>query len=305
MGDKFYVSLTYDDSVTDTAPSTHGGNFEYAVQTFALTRDPRNMGDWDPSTGTWAMNPCNNHYTNANSDQMGMQMDGTGFGTLGGIAFHDAGPLWVWDSAVHDLVDTGLGETLRELFGNVSPDFSRTTHSDFEIRNTSLQSAVGTLLLPAKHVPELISYQGRLNDSVGDPLDGVPVDLSFAFYDGATAGDLLLTVEQPGLQVTQSIYNILIGSGTVRPGTEATLADLFRHHGDIWMGVEVDGDGEMTPRRRISSMGYALKAKTATDLSHVEPRDTAPSDPVEGDVYMNSVTHTLMVYDGSTWQSCW
>ena len=41
------------------------------------------------------------------------------------------------------------------------------------------------------------------------------------------------------------------------------------------------------------------------DVMRLQPRATAPSGPGEGDIYMNSATHKLMVYDGSAWQACW
>ncbi|MBN1391318.1 MAG: hypothetical protein JW947_00780 [Sedimentisphaerales bacterium] len=41
------------------------------------------------------------------------------------------------------------------------------------------------------------------------------------------------------------------------------------------------------------------------DVMRLEPRATAPSSPSEGDMYMDSTTHKLMVYDGTAWQACW
>ena len=41
------------------------------------------------------------------------------------------------------------------------------------------------------------------------------------------------------------------------------------------------------------------------DVMRLQPQATAPSDPEEGDIYMNGDTHKLMVYDGSAWQACW
>ena len=41
------------------------------------------------------------------------------------------------------------------------------------------------------------------------------------------------------------------------------------------------------------------------DVMRLEPRATAPTSPAEGDVYMDSTMHKLMVFDGTTWQACW
>ncbi len=55
------------------------------------------------------------------------------------------------------------------------------------------------------------------------------------------------------------------------------------------------GIGTYTPARMLH----------VSDTMRLEPRATAPSSPSEGDIYMNSTTHKLMVYDGTTWQACW
>jgi len=158
---------------------------------------------------------------------------------------------------------------------------------------------------PDPIVPDLINYQGRLDDAGGNPLDGVTVDLIFRFYDADTAGNLLLTVQQTGVQVTEGILNVLIGSGTATPGTEHTLAGVFQKNPVVWMSTEVGTDGEMVPRKRLASVGYALMAGKAADLSHIVPRATAPSNPTMGDVYVDSTDGKLKVYDGTTWQACW
>jgi formylglycine-generating enzyme required for sulfatase activity len=67
-------------------------------------------------------------------------------------------------------------------------------------------------------------------------------------------------VLQEDVVVTGGLYNLLIGSGTITPGTESSLAAVFQKHADVWMGVKVDADAEMTPRARVSSVPYALSA---------------------------------------------
>jgi len=112
----------------------------------------------------------------------------------------------------------------------------------------------------AQSVPQLINYQGRLTNAAGQPLaDGSTVDLTFAFYGAATGGTAYLTVLQEDVVVNSGIYNVLIGSGTITPGTESSLAAVFQKHAEVWMGVKVDADAEMTPRARITSVPYSMK----------------------------------------------
>jgi len=55
------------------------------------------------------------------------------------------------------------------------------------------------------------------------------------------------------------------------------------------------GIGTTVPARKLH----------VNDVMRLQPRATAPSNPAEGDIYMDSTTHKLMVYDGTTWQACW
>jgi hypothetical protein len=55
------------------------------------------------------------------------------------------------------------------------------------------------------------------------------------------------------------------------------------------------GIGTASPARKLH----------VNDVMRLEPRATAPTLPAEGDMYMDSTTHKLMVYDGSTWRACW
>jgi hypothetical protein len=118
---------------------------------------------------------------------------------------------------------------------------------------------LASILATGQSVPHLINYQGRLTNPSGQPLDGETVDLTFALYGVESGGTpLYLTVLQEDVLVTAGIYNVLIGSGAITPGTENNLADVFQKHSEVWMGVAVDSDPEMTPRSRITSVPYAL-----------------------------------------------
>ncbi len=55
------------------------------------------------------------------------------------------------------------------------------------------------------------------------------------------------------------------------------------------------GIGTNTPARKLH----------VSDVMRLEPRATAPSSPSEGDMYMDSSSHKLRVFDGTNWQNCW
>ncbi len=132
--------------------------------------------------------------------------------------------------------------------------------------------------------PRLINYQGRLSDSAGMPASGATVDFTFSFY-GTESGStpLYLSVIQEDVKVERGIYNVLIGSGTVAPGEENDLTSVFANHSEVWMGVKVGEDPEMTPRARIGAVPYALHA-------------TAP--PQQGAVYRWNTFNTYAENSG-------
>ena len=85
-----------------------------------------------------------------------------------------------------------------------------------------------SVTLNAQSIPQLLNYQGRLLDSMGQPVaDGTTVDMTFAFYGVETGGTVYLTVLQEDVVVTDGVYNVLIGSGMVTPVTESSLASVL------------------------------------------------------------------------------
>jgi hypothetical protein len=110
--------------------------------------------------------------------------------------------------------------------------------------------------------PQLINFQGRLTDAAGKPLQGDSVDLIFNFYGSESGSTVLLTVLEEGVALDNGQYSVLIGGGTITAGVESDLASVFQNHGEVWMGITVNGDEEMAPRSRITSVPYALAVET-------------------------------------------
>lgn len=50
---------------------------------------------------------------------------------------------------------------------------------------------------------------------------------------------------------------------------------------------------------------FPLRNLHVNDILRIEPRNSAPSNPGEGDVYYDAILHKLRVYDGTIWQNCW
>jgi hypothetical protein len=135
VGDNFNWSFSYDDALTDSSVDTNEGDFG-SLLSFTLTRDAGNTGAWDPSGGMFTVSPIDELITVADNNELVISVLGTGFPTIDGNAFEGVFIEFSWLSTVHDIVDTGSGQTLRQQFGGLSPDFSNNAGIVFGIDST-------------------------------------------------------------------------------------------------------------------------------------------------------------------------
>ncbi len=110
-------------------------------------------------------------------------------------------------------------------------------------------------------IPALMSYQGRLQNSQGAPLDGI-FDIAFAIYDVASGGTALWT-ESQSVVVNEGFFNVLLGA------VEPIPSDLFGAT-VRYLGVKVGADPEMVPRRQIVTAAYAQHAQSADIAAGIE-----------------------------------
>jgi hypothetical protein len=120
-------------------------------------------------------------------------------------------------------------------------------------------SAPATVEPPATlTVPGTVPFQGFLTDGGGMPLDGT-VDLQLRLWDVAAGGAPLWTEAHIGVSVSQGVFDVRLGSETPLP------AGIF-DGSDRYLGVEVDGGGELSPRTLLGTTPYAFHADDADQL---------------------------------------
>jgi parallel beta-helix repeat protein len=113
-------------------------------------------------------------------------------------------------------------------------------------------------------IPDNIDYQGYLTDSVGAPLNSI-VSVTFNIYNVDIGGAPLWTDTQ-SVDITNGLFNIKLGSvGNPFP------AGLFDT--PLWLGMNVAGDGEMSPRSAMTSAPYAFKADDADSVGGMSAGD--------------------------------
>ncbi|MGB9707506.1 MAG: hypothetical protein ACPL1D_02005, partial [Microgenomates group bacterium] len=125
----------------------------------------------------------------------------------------------------------------------------------------------------------LLSFQGRLTDSLGNPIS-TATNVQFKLWKLGTGGNEGTCSGQSGedcLYKTGScsitpdqdgIFSVLIGGSGYSPtppqqvcGTEIP-ASIFTENANIYLGVTVGADSEMTPRQQIANVGYAINTET-------------------------------------------
>lgn len=110
------------------------------------------------------------------------------------------------------------------------------------------------VMTAAAQLPRTISFQGALTGADGKPLTG-PHTLAISLYDTETLGAPIFT-ESHGVELTNGIFNLLIGSHDPLPG-DIVFDKAY------WLGVMVDGQPELAPRMPLTAVPYAINAAHA------------------------------------------
>ena len=117
------------------------------------------------------------------------------------------------------------------------------------------------LVQQASAVPDRLNFQGALTSADGSPLDDGTYSITFSLYDAPSGGTPLWTEEQ-SVSLVKGIFSVELGA------VNSVVPDLFS--GDSYLGMAVGSDEEMTPRRRLLSVGYAFKADDADTLDGLD-----------------------------------
>jgi hypothetical protein len=99
------------------------------------------------------------------------------------------------------------------------------------------------------------TYQGRLTNALGQPVPNGTYAMTFRLYDLATAATPLATA---------------VANPTVTNGLFVVNLSGFASHvdgKDLYIGVQVGGDPELSPRQRIAPVPYALSLRPGAVIS--------------------------------------
>lgn len=107
-----------------------------------------------------------------------------------------------------------------------------------------------------------LNFQARLtNVSGGIVPDGNSYSVQFKLYDAASGGTNEWTETQSGMTVKNGYLSVRLGSVT----PFSTSIDWSQEH---WLTMNVNGDGEMNPRLKLTAVPYAFRAGQADRLTN-------------------------------------
>ncbi len=118
---------------------------------------------------------------------------------------------------------------------------------------------------PVAHaaIPQTVTYQGRLSQSTGVPVNGT-VTMAFSLYTVAQETEPPtppLWTETHSVVVVQGLFTAILGASTLNPQPLTLPFDR-----PYYLGIRVGTDPEMTPRQPFTSAPYALRANQADSV---------------------------------------
>lgn len=101
---------------------------------------------------------------------------------------------------------------------------------------------------------DYIPIQGRVTDANGSPLNGT-YDLTFRLYD----------VSSGGTPLCQDTNSVTLADGLFTTYILATSCEIDGRQ--LYLGIEVETDGEMTPRQYVDNVPYAWSLRPGAVIS--------------------------------------
>lgn len=136
-------------------------------------------------------------------------------------------------------------------------------------------------------IPRLVSYQGKLTDTLGIPVVDTLYSVRFRLYAQPTGGTQFWEETQQ-VRTKSGLFSVLLGSVT----PIGSMPDA----GAVYLSMAVGGGAELAPRLRIASAAYAYLAERAANSDALQGRDTVHFDArFVNENQLNSVTSPMLV----------
>jgi hypothetical protein len=104
-------------------------------------------------------------------------------------------------------------------------------------------------------------------------------------YDAASAGNVLWSSGFRQINVTDGLFSYNLGDSVAFPDS------LFLNYSDIWLGVKVGANPEMSPRTRLASSAYAIKSRHADTAGFAHNVMAGSFLPLSGGTMSGAITN--------------
>jgi hypothetical protein len=130
---------------------------------------------------------------------------------------------------------------------------------------TSSKPPLSTFGTESIAIPQLLSYQGKLTDTLGAPVSDTTYNVDFRLYTVPSGGSPYWSETQT-IRTRSGLFSTLLGSVT----PIGSVPDA----GALYLGMAVAGGAELTPRLRIVSGAYAFLSTRTANADLLQGKDT-------------------------------
>jgi len=144
--------------------------------------------------------------------------------------------------------------------------------------------------------PRLVPFQGLLTNLAGSPVSDGSYNLTFTLYADANSSipHMGWTETHNGIGVAGGRFSVLLG--TIRsldnPDNDPLTADAVSFGQPLYLGIKVNADAEMRPRKQLVPAVHARQADNSDTLGGQTPGQLAP-------------TGTIVAYGGTVAPDGW
>jgi hypothetical protein len=167
-------------------------------------------------------------------------------------------------------------------------------HHPVRLAFTSILALALIVSMAMAEVPELVNYQGRLTDATGNPLD-TTISITFTIYDDSTGSGSVWTETHDSVIVINGLFDVVLGAAAAGSVPDTVFSDPERY-----LGIQVGGDPELSPRTRMVSVGYAMQANKADTATFAISGPAAGGGWTDAGTTVGLTTETDNVVIGET-----
>jgi hypothetical protein len=113
--------------------------------------------------------------------------------------------------------------------------------------------------------PQMLSYQGKLTDTLGQPVPNNDYSVAFKLYTVPSGGSAFWN-ETQSVTTKGGLFSVLLGS--------VAQIESVPSSGNLYLGMAVAGGAELSPRLRLVGSAYSYLAAKSANSDLLQGKDT-------------------------------